>query len=44
MLNILVVVVRAEVNVDSDVFLALAICEGAMVVLTNITNNTTIIA
>jgi hypothetical protein len=44
MLNILVVVMRAEVNVDLDVFLALDICEGVMVVHTNITNNATIIA
>jgi hypothetical protein len=34
-LNRLVVVVRADVNVDLDVFLALAICEGAGMELEN---------
>ena len=44
MLNILVVVVRVEVNVDLDGYLALDICDGVMVVPTNITDNATIIA
>lgn len=44
MLNILVVAVKADVNVDLDMFLALAISEGATGILSNITNDATIIA